>query len=93
MCNLNLTDDLNAISSVICNAKSVADFTALHIEDIDIDTFDTSKRNQLLSAVEAISRLLSIADDNINIVANHYTNEHSEIFKSIVYDNLQRHLV
>lgn len=93
MCNLNLTDDLNAISSVICNAKSVADFTAFRIEDIGIDTFDTSKRNQLLSAVEAISRLLLTANDNIKIVANHYTNEHSEIFKSIVYDNLQRHLV
>lgn len=58
MCNLNLTDDLNAISSVICSAKNVADFTYLRIEDIDVDTFDNDERNKLSSVVEAISRLL-----------------------------------
>lgn len=89
-CRLNLTDDLNALSSVMCNAKSVADFTALRIEDIDTDTFDNSQRNQLLYAVEAISRILLIADDNINILANHYEKEKSEKFKSIIFNNLQR---
>ena len=88
MCKLNLTDDLNSIVSVIEEAKSVADFTALRIEDIDIDTFDNNERNQLLSAVGAISRILLIADNNLMKLSDHYFGENDGKFASIICKDL-----
>lgn len=88
MCKLNLTDDLNSIVSVIEEAKIVADFTALRIEDIDTDTFNNNERNQLLSAVGAISRILLIADKNLTKLSNHYFGENDDKFASIICNDL-----
>lgn len=84
MCKLNLTDDLNAIASVVDEAKSVADLASHYIDNIDVDLFENSKKNQILSVVEAISRILLIVNDKLMKLSNHYSFENDDKFSSIV---------
>ncbi len=86
MSNLNLTDDLNAIGAVVCEAKSITDMTAKYLEYLeDI----TDSKLQLMYAVDAISRILSIADVNLGKLAARYSQETGDKFASIIYNELE----
>ncbi len=82
MKNLNISDDLDAIGAVVCEAKSIADMAAKYLEDTD-------NKLQLIYAVDAISRILSIADVNLGKLAAHYSHETDDKFTSIIYNELE----
>lgn len=84
MSNLSLTDDLNAVACIVLEAKSIADMAIKCFDEIDPDQFKSGERNQFIYAVEAISRVLSIADNNLGKLAEHYTPETGEKFASIL---------
>lgn len=88
MNNLTIADDLNAINAVVCEAKSVADITTKYIEDMDFNSLKDSKL-QLIYAVDAISRILLIADDNLTKLASYYSRETDDKSTSIICKELE----
>lgn len=83
MSSLNLTDNLNAICDVVCEAKSVADIISKYIEDTNFNLLKDNKL-QLIYAVDAISRILAIANIDLTKLSKHYAYETDDKFASIL---------